>query len=460
MISNVIDSLKRSTVLKLFLILIILLLLLIPLELVKGVIHERFYSNNKVSDELSQTWGKTGEINGPFMIIPYESPYTEVNMDKTINSKKVINYVHVLPKSLELQSEVNAEELKRSIYKTIVYQSKNIIKGSFAPVDISSIKDLEKTDNLLLDNIEITLGVNDLMGIKKLPVITINGNAYKLSLRKRESGSAILLSAVVPVKELLAGGFNFELDFELNGSKQLIINPVAEENTISVKGNWPDPSFKGSYITLDKKIDKNGFEAKWEIPKLLNETPTIFTGTAPVTTVIDDSDPYVVKPRLGSSINSSHYIEIYFFDVENNYTKSEKIVKYAVLVIILTFVSIFLSEIYSKERIHVVNYLLIGLGIVIFYLLLLSISEFLNFDLSYIIAGLATILLISSFIRMLVPNKNVSLAIGFILALLYTFIYMLIQLQEHALLVGSIGLFVILAILMRFSAKYKLGFNE
>lgn len=468
MISNIFESIKKSLILKLLLILITLLLLLIPVNMVKDLLYERYTTNNEVSEELTLRWGKSQIINGPYIIVPVEKTEYPVatNSNVKLPPVKTFEYIHVTPYQLNVVSEVKTESLQRSIYKANVFESQNLITGSFKKLDHEKYLKEIQGEKEIKNEVEVIININDIRGIKKMPVVKIDEVEYKFALRKRVSKrDAYVLSAKIPTSKILNDDLKFYIDLPLSGSRTFNIYPNAEENTISVKGNWPDPSFKGSFITLDKEINENGFSAKWDITNVLNETPPVFVESSPSSNVylISELDDKLITTRYydsNSENKSNHYITIEFFDQVNNYTKSERITKYAVLVIILTFVSIFLSEVYSKVRIHIVNYLLIGLAIVIFYLLLLSISEFVNFNLSYLIASVATILLISSFIRMLVPLKKVSVSIGLILVFIYAFIFVLIQLKEHSLLVGSIGLFLILALLMRFSAKFRLGKAE
>ena len=184
MSSTIIESIKKSTVLKLFLILIILLLLLIPLEMVKGVINDRYWTNNQVSSELTETWGQAQVINGPFVFVPIQSNVEVVNSknEKSIITKE--EYLHILPNQLSIQSNIQTQELHRSIYKSIVYNSSNQLKGRFNPVDIQKYHSLKEGEKILMDETEITLVIKDLLGVKKLPVIRIADQEYKFSLRK------------------------------------------------------------------------------------------------------------------------------------------------------------------------------------------------------------------------------------------------------------------------------------
>ncbi|WP_126972760.1 cell envelope integrity protein CreD [Gynurincola endophyticus] len=465
MLANIQQKIKESLIVKLLLILILLLLLLIPLNFVHDLLRERYRTNDEVSAELTSSWGEAQLINGPVMIVPYEKTVKTVstdNKDKIIERKEV-DFLHILPKTLHVNSSIHSEVLKRSIYQAVVYQSKNNLSGSFAAIDLYKQIELKGDDRILTDEIEIVLNVADIRGVKSLPVLKINGNDYKLTLRKKESKAEnFLLTSRVQVADLLTSGFQFELVMDLSGSRSFNINPLAEDNTIMVTSNWSTPSFKGSHLTLDKEISNDGFTANWNISNVLSEVPPVFADGSFVSDLYTYSSSDVGLAGYGQASyqKNNSFVTIQFFDQMNNYTKSEKITKYAVLVIILTFTSIFFSEIYSKVRVHIVNYLLIGLGVIIFYLLLLSISEFLSFNVSYLIASVATIALITNFIRLLVRQRKVVLSVGLVLSILYLFLFILIQIKEQALLVGSIGLFFILALLMNFSARFKLGSRE
>jgi inner membrane protein len=465
MLANIQQKIKESLIVKMLLILILLLLLLIPLNFVHDLLRERYRTNDEVSAELTSSWGEAQLINGPVMIVPYEKTVKTVSADNQnkIIERKEVDFLHILPKTLYVNSSIHSEVLKRSIYQAVVYQSKNNLSGSFAAIDLYKQIELKGDDRILTDEIEIVLNVADIRGVKSLPVLKINGNDYKLTLRKKESKAEnFLLTSRVQVADLLTSGFQFELVMDLSGSRSFNINPLAEDNTIMVTSNWSTPSFKGSHLTLDKEISNDGFTANWNISNVLSEVPPVFADGSFVSDLYTYSSSDVGLAGYGQASyqKNNSFVTIQFFDQMNNYTKSEKITKYAVLVIILTFTSIFFSEIYSKVRVHIVNYLLIGLGVIIFYLLLLSISEFLSFNVSYLIASVATIALITNFIRLLVRQRKVVLSVGLVLSILYLFLFILIQIKEQALLVGSIGLFFILALLMNFSARFKLGSRE
>lgn len=465
MLANIQQKIKESLIVKMLLILILLLLLLIPLSFVHELLRERYQTNDEVSAELTSSWGEAQLINGPVLIIPYEKTVKTVaadNKDRIIERKE-IDFLHILPKTLNINSSIHSETLKRSIYQAVVYQSKNTLSGSFAPIGLNRQIELKGDDKILADEIEMVLNVTDVRGVKSLPVLKINNKDYKLTLRKKESKAEnFLLTARVQVADLLESGFQFELSMDLSGSRSFNVNPLAEDNTIKITSNWNTPSFKGAHLTLDKEINNDGFTANWNISNVLNEVPPVFTDGDFVSDLYtySSSDVTLAGNSKGAYQKNNSFVTIQFFDQMNNYSKSEKITKYAVLVIILTFTSIFFSEIYSKVRVHIVNYLLIGLGVIVFYLLLLSISEFLSFNISYLIASVATIALITNFIRLLVPQRKVVLSVGLVLSVLYLFLFILIQIKEQALLVGSIGLFFILALLMNFSARFKLGSRD
>lgn len=223
------------------------------------------------------------------------------------------------------------------------------------------------------------------------------------------------------------------MKFSLNGSEQLLFSTAARENMISMQSSWPDPGFSGVKLPDSRQVTDSGFAASW---KYLNRTvPQVWKNTF-----------YDLSPSL---LGADLLIPI------DSYSKTERSVKYALLCIVLTFASFFLIETYYKRPLHLLQYALAGLALVLFYTLLLSISEYTGFNTAYLISAIATIALVMWYIGSIMRSSKLGLFISFVLTVVYGYIFIIIQLQDYALLMGSIGLFIALAIIMYFSRKLQ-----
>ena len=227
----------------------------------------------------------------------------------------------------------------------------------------------------------------------------------------------------------------FGINLRIKGSESAMFTPLGKTTLVSLKSNCSTPSFTGAFLPENREVDENGFSATWKILNLNRNYPQVFTGE-----------------NWSIDLNDSTFGVNLLLPVDQ-YQKSIRSIKYAFLIIILTFVICFFVEVLHKKNINPFQYLLIGLALCLFYTLLVSISEHLNFTLSYVIATTMTIGLLTFYLSGILKIKKTAITIGGMLLLLYTYIFILIQMEIYALLVGSIGLFIILAIIMYCSLK-------
>jgi inner membrane protein len=241
------------------------------------------------------------------------------------------------------------------------------------------------------------------------------------------------MTAVNLTQEAAGKEHSFSMQFSLNGSQQLMMAAAARENKLQMQSTWKDPSFTGIKLPDERVINESGFSASW---KFMNRS---------VPQVWDNNFYDLSQTTFGADL----LIPV------DNYDKTERSVKYALLCIILTFAAFFLIESIYKKSLHLVQYGLAGLALVLFYTLLLSISEYLGFNSAYLVAAAATIGLVTWFVGSIMKSGKLGTFIGFVLAVVYGYIFTIIQLQDYALLMGSVGLFIALAIIMYFSRKLQ-----
>ena len=440
---------KTSITARMLMIGFLILILLIPLSFIKSLIVERMNRQQEVVQEINQKWGKEVLLYGPILKVLYKT-YKEkfVRNQKTKETQteieEKIKYAYFFPKELNIKSSINPEEKKRGIYKTAVYNSKIDIDGSFTTPDFSE-KDIDEKD-IIWNKARLIIKTSNLKGVNNLVEIKLNKNNYAftskyednnsnekayynyLNLHKLES--KFLNEEDLPKKS----DTKFSLSLSINGSKQIRFIPIGKETAVHINSDWKTANFIGEYLPFNSdKISDNGFDAKWKI--------------------LDINRPFSQQSFTGIPNLKEYAFGVNFMIPVDEYQKSERSAKYGFLVIGLTFLIFFLIQTMSKISIHPFQYLMIGVALTMFYTLLISISEHSSFLKAYLIASIAVVLLISLYSKSILKGIKFPLFIGASLTTLYAFIFVIIQLENYALLVGSVGLFIILASVMYASRK-------
>lgn len=438
-------NLKSNIYFKIGTIFIIILMLMIPTSMIKGLINEREFTQEEAIHEVSSKWGEAQTISGPFITIPYYRYSKEYS--KKDSTEKIIQfkeYLHVLPSQLDISGSIQPEKRYRGIYEIVVYNSNLEISGTFNKFDIEALDIQQK--NILFDKAEFVVGINDLRGIEEQ--IKLTWGNEKISFNPGVSSNDIVgtgINALLKLDPNDSTKYNFNLSIHLKGSQQLYFTPVGKITDVNLTSEWPNPSFNGAFLPDSREISEKGFKANWNVLHLNRNFPQIWTG-----------DQHSID-------NSSFGIDLLL--PVDNYQKSYRSIKYAILFIVFTFLVFFFIEVLNKIFIHPIQYILVGVALIVFYTLLLSFSEHMQYNLAFIISALATLLLIAGYVRAILGSAQLTLLITGILTVLYTFIFVIIQLQDYALLIGSIGIFIILGLVMYFSRKINwydlnLGQNE
>jgi inner membrane protein len=434
--------LESSTV-KMVIIGVLNLILMIPMIYVSDLIQERKFRKKEVIREVNDNWGEQVKLIPPVLVIPYkiysERNYYENNEKKTEKIYKGDDYLYVLPENLQVDIDMEAVPKHRGIFQTSVYKASSAIKGNFIRPDITAAgideNDIKWNQSFVIFKTTNNKGIEDR--------IILNTPLKKTEFFLQDS------SKEIDYKKFQTPVFNqnpfknnnsleFSMNYNVKGSRGFYIIPTAQTTQVQMKSNWTAPKFEGAFLpdNEDKILpDNKGFNAHWKI--------------------IDYQRPFkkIYNHKLPNM--NDYAFGIHFLVTVDNYLKAERAEKYAYLVIFLTFLVFFIIQHIGKVSMHIFNYFLIGLALVIFYTLLISISEHTNFNFSYIISAFSTVLLISLYSKSILNNKKFSIYIFSILSMLYFYIFVIIQLENYALLVGSIGLFVILAGIMYSSRKIK-----
>lgn len=418
---------SRSITLKIIAIGILILLLLIPSVMIQNIIEERQHRRDSVVAEINQKWGESQTITGPFITVPYKEFYKDRSGETQFNLK----YLHILPEALSITGEISPERRHRSLFETVVYEAKLNFSGNFK-IPQSGLLNIEP-NNILWDKASLSVGITDMRGIEDRIDIKFNEALYNTNpgLRTADIAPAGVSTQVDLSVPSETKRFSFKLN--LKGSDQIDFIPVGETNTVSLKSTWPSPSFDGAFLPDKSNVKDDRFSAEWKVLHLNRNYPQFWQG----------KQYEVCSSAFGVKL-------IFTADI---YQKSTRLAKYAVMFLFFTFASFFFSEVINKQKIHPIQYILIGIAILIFYTLVLSLSEHMGFNFAYILSALSVTLIISGYAKAIVASKQFALMIMGILAVLYGYLYIVLQLEEYSLLMGSIGLLVIIATVMFMTRK-------
>jgi inner membrane protein len=417
----------------------IVFVLMIALLMVRSLVNERATRSKLAREEIATSWGKSQTIGGPVLIIPYRVRYNDAAGRPQISNQRA----RFLPARVKTSARVQPERRHRGIFESILYRADLRIEGTFARPDFSSWN--VAAEDVLWNEAVITVGIPDLRGVRGNPVLQWGAQRSPFTGGSEETSLwATGLSAAVPMVQdasVQPAAYPFAFDLGLNGSEQLGFYPIGGETIVELEAPWPDPSFTGAYLPESRAITEKGFKARWSISSVARSFPQQWKG--PGDEVINAMAP----TAFGVS----------FFSPVGLYQKTERSMKYGVLFIVLTFLTFFLYELLSPVTLHPVQYFLVGGALCLFYLLLLSIAEHAGFGVAYAVASSATVGLICSYGSALLRNRLRVLGLAGVLTLLYGYLYVLLQLEDWALLLGSVGLFAILALVMYTTRRVDWG---
>lgn len=423
---------RGSIVLKMVVIGVLMLALMVPLFMVGNLVSERQQRHDAVTREVASTWGNSQTLGGPVLVVPY---HVYSRDDKGRLLTWTYN-AYFLPEALKAAGRIVPEQRSRGIFDVVVYRADLRLSGTFQRPSFTAW-DIPDGD-VLWDQAYLAIGIPDMRGIRRGVQLTWAGKVLDLSPGGGVEGlwASGLRVPISGLAQAPAGEtWDFGFDLMLNGSQALTFLPFGKQTTVALRSEWPSPSFGGAFLPESRRVTKNGFEATWNVPYFGRSYPQQWRS----------ADAEKVAPQ--QVVDSSAFGVQLFLPVDI-YQKTERSVKYGILFILLTFLTFFLYEIFSPFSLHPMQYLLVGSALCLFYVLLLSISEHVPFGPSYIIASAATIGLITGYAAAILRGRLRALGVGAALIGLYGYLYVLLQAEDYALLLGSIGLFLILALVM------------
>lgn len=411
---------------KIFIIGVLSVMLLIPQQLILRLVNERYNTSREAEAEVEQMWSGAQRVIGPVVHIPSRDNQTPD--------------VYLLPEDFKVKGGLKSENRHRGSFDVTVYTADLNIDGSFL---IPSLSDYSES-KYRLDKAEMLISLSDFRGLTENIVFHLNGKDYTMSSDKDgEMGSVLRCS--VPIAELMGdSAVDYSVRMPLKGSESIMFLPIGNSTSVELTSNCVTPSFQGNFLPVERTVSDSGFTATWKVLALNRDFAQSVTSWS----------KYVSENAHSVSYGDNEFGVIMRVPVMQ-YQQTTRTVKYAYLFIFLTFATVFFVEHRRQTPIHPVQYLLIGVALLVFYTLLLSFSEHIPFVWSYAISMLMTITLITGYLAGILKIRKTALMVGGLLLALYIFIYVLLQLETYALLFGSLGIFVILAVLMYVSLKVR-----
>jgi inner membrane protein len=437
---------RYRTIIKLIGVGVLILLLLIPLGMITGVLSDRLSRRNEAVTDITSSWGREQCVIGPVLIVPYQYRFKTVKevtgKDGKVEKREVeevaTGWAYFLPELLNVAGDAETQMLHRGIYEAAVFRAQVKLTGRFATPDFGPFK-IDPKD-VQWNGAMISLAVNDLRGTREGLVLDWGGVKRPLSPGSQVPGYTTGATAPLGDDKPINAPVEFSIPIDFNGSEGIYFAPFGVQNEATLKSNWPDPSYKGAFLPTERSVRDNGFDAKWKVSYYGRSYPQSWTSQM-------GNDRFTTQAVAQSVFGAQ------FLSVLDAYRYVERSIKYGVLFLVLVFTSFFLFEVTARQKIHPLQYLMVGAAVCLFFLLLLAISEFRSFGLAYLIAATASTALITWYCRSFLGGGARTLIIGAGLAGVYTFLYITLRQQDYALLMGAIALFVLLGVVMYVTRK-------
>jgi inner membrane protein len=433
---------KNKFMVKLVVIGALMMGLMIPLAMIEGVVSERSAYRNQAKSSIAASWTGEQKFLGPLLVVPYSEKLSRKVWDKNLEDYRHEVYhqdrrLLILPEALEINADIATEERSRGIYAIPVYNSALAVQGTF---NNRKVLELLKQGNISIawDKAFVSLIVSDIRGIVTQPLLNWDDKTLEFvsgsGLEQHGNG---MRAQITGLKNTGPVSHAFSFEVHLHGMESLQFSPVGKSTRVNVRSDWLHPSFIGRYLPGERNIDPQGFNASWQVSSFSSDMERVA-----VLCLQGNCNDYI-NNTFGVSLLQS--VDIY--------QQAERSVKYAILFISLSFVAFFLFEVMKSMRLHPMQYLLVGCALSVFYLLLVSLSEHIDFGRAYLIASLTNAGLIGLYIGAVLESRLRAAVFTGLLLLLYGMLYVILCSEDNALLMGSLLIFAILALVMVITRK-------
>ena len=418
-----------GSILKMALVVGIILVLLIPLSLIRGLVRERNSLAYEAKEEVMTSVGGMLFLTAPLVEIPYQ--ILEIRED----SQRVLHdSVKIRPDYTDIKIELQSEYRSRGIFQTPVYVALVTVNGVFrmpSELDVSEEAQMDWAEARLL------AGISDMQGIRSIEPLRWESSESQFLPRGQHADLGPCIEAPVflgkPGEEL-----RFQWTMTVSGGSRVSVVPLGREARLNIEGDWPSPSFSGILLPEDREWGEEGFSAQWTIPEVSRPLPSQWTGSLSSQASLDE---------FALTVN--------FLDPVDSYAQVTRLVKYGILFLLVPFIVFFLFELLGGSRIHPVQYMLAGAADVVFYLILLALSEHMRFGWSYALAAMAVVILLGTYAQSVHRKPLVALIMPGVMATAYLWLWVTLRSEDYALLIGAGGLFVMVALVMFLTRKVE-----
>lgn len=419
---------KNALFPKMVIIAVLIVVTWVSTLLVLAVVIDRSERADTAASEIATKWSREQTLTGPVITIPTRT--TEI-----FDGREMVRegFIFLLPETLNYDVSLETATLSRGIFDAVVYTGNVTATGE---VDLDEINLGEISGTIQWSGARLSIGIPDTRGItSETKLLWNNGeSSFEPGVASTIIGTTGISAPITINRNSKDNSFSFDLT--LRGSAEINFVPLGKTTNVSISSNWPSPSFSGEFLPANRELTNSGFSADWAISSFGRSLPQTWSGTESANN--ETIEQNIQNATFGVALHQ---------DVDF-YTQVNRSIKYSILFISLTFLAFFMFEVLGGLQIHPMNYLLVGLAIALFYLLLLSFSENIGFLSAYALSTLAITGLITGYCKAVLKAKKRAGIIAILLLALYAYLYVLLQLDELSLIFGSVFLFVILATVM------------
>jgi inner membrane protein len=458
------DFLARSALAKVLMLVLLTLVLAIPLGMIGGLIQERGQSRDHAAAELAAAHAGPQVLLGPVLVVPYTERWTEPVLDDKGNVKshaaRTQDHVHlVFPERMQVDGRLAPQERYRGIFTVLFYEFTGSLAGRFAPFDAATLPRQHKGSTVEPGTPVLAMNLSDIRGLQGGPVLRMGQETTGFAARTPHLADSSPLAdgihAALPPGALQAWRQGQPLPFDLRlafvGQQRLGIVPVAGETTAHLASPWAHPSFGGEFLARERTVGPQGFDARWSVSSLVSNARA----------QVLQSRPAGQDRREG--MRGLQSFDVSLVEPQNVHSLSDRAVKYGLLFVGLVLMAAFMFELFTRLRLHPVQYGLVGLSIALFFLLLLALSEKVAFGAAYASAAGSSVALLTVYFAAVLRGWKRGIGLGTYVAVLYAALYGLLSSEDNALLLGSLLIFGLLAVLMLATRKvdwYALSVRE
>ena len=403
---------------------LLMLVLLIPLSMIEDLVYERENRKLEVDSEITSQWGGPQTILGPILVVPYR--YVSEAGDATSGGPRMgTSQLFFLPKHLDIATDIKAERRAKSIYEVLVYGGTAKLTGDF--IGLTKARNDVSPEMIDWSGAKLLIGIADASAIRGMTIAVGDQAPVAEDALQRDASLSSSLALAAPLSEAeVVKPLSFAISIDFRGSSALRFAPIADVTNVKLAADWPHPDFQGRSLPDQRTITETGFDARWSLGALTRGFPSTWR--------IGEANPETLWNTT---------VGVAFVEPGDVHQQTDRILKYGVLVIALTFATIFISSLFGVKQVHPIQYLMVGAALCLFYLLLLSLSEHIAFLHAYVIASTADIALIAWYAWRTMSRK-LGYAVAVILTAVQAYIYDLLQMDDYALLAGTMALFVAL----------------